>query len=113
VIKSGGINLVLDEKALRATMTGPNGPVAKHLARLGGKIESRAKVLASGELVNVRTGRYRSSLTWRMFTRGDRIGVAIGSGVHYARFIESGSRYMNPRRVLSTAAGQVLGKSII
>lgn len=83
-------NVVIDEKALHALLSSPSGPVAKELGRIGARIEGRAKELLGGELVHVDTGRLRSSTTWKLFTRGNQIGVAIGSGVHYAIPIHEG-----------------------
>lgn len=113
MIGAGDVTVVIDQKALQALMASPSGPVAKHLGRLGAKIEGRSKQLASGELVNVDTGRYRSSLTWRLFTRGSTVGVAIGSGVYYALFLELGTSRMSARPVLQTAAREILGASKI
>ena len=105
-------NVVLDEKALHALIASPSGPVAKELGRIGARIEGEAKQLSSGELVRVRTGRYRSAWAWKLFTRGDSIGVAVGNGVHYSVFLERGTRFMAPRRVLATAAQRVFGRPV-
>lgn len=106
-------NVVLDEKALHALLASPSGPVAKELGRIGARIEGEAKRLLSGELVGVRTGRLRSSTTWRLFTRGNQIGVAVGSGVNYSVFVHGGTRFMDGRPYLKIAAQRVLGVSSI
>lgn len=98
------MTLVINQAQLDALLNGPNGPVARMLARKGAQIEGSAKRLASGELVNVDTGRYRASITWRLFTKGNTPGVAIGSGVHYGEFLEFGTKHLAARQVLRTAA---------
>jgi hypothetical protein len=126
---------VIDEAALTALLAGPNGPVAKELGRLGARIEGEAKQLLSGDLVNVDTGRLRSSTTWRLFRRGQNLGVAVGSGVHYAEPVHNGgprqvrahtrtrkggrahqvrahTRNITARPYLKIAASRVLGRPI-
>ena len=105
MIKAGKVEFVVDQAALHALLASPQGPVAKELGRLGGRIEGRAKELLSGELVAVDTGRLRSSTSWKLFTRGDTVGVAVGSGVWYSQVIHQGGDFnvsshsrSNPRR---------------
>ena len=104
MIRAGQVTYVLDERALQQLATGPNGPIAKRLAREGAKIEGTAKQLVSGELLRVQTGRLRASTTWKLFQRGNKIGVAVGSGVRYSVFQHEGTRYITPRPYLAEAA---------
>ena len=113
VVRAGDAEFVLDEAALVALFKSPNGPVAKHLARVGGQIEGEAKQLLSGDLVDVDTGRLRSSTTWKLFTQGDVIGLAVGSGADYSRHVHEGTRFMVGRPYLVIAARRVLGPSVI
>lgn len=103
VIRATPAKVVIDPAALAALVNSPNGPVAKELARTGARIEATAKQLLTGEIVNVDTGRLRSSTVWRIFTRNGRIGVAIGSSVDYAEIVHG--PFLEPTWVTRNVAG--------
>lgn len=99
------IELVLSESAIHAVL-GVNGLVGPMLARVGVFGESRAKYYASGNEggPNVDTGRFRSSLTWRLGEDGEGPYVEIGSNVEYAAFLELGTSRMAARPSIIPAA---------
>lgn len=98
------VTLIIDEAALQQMLTGPDGPVVRHLARVGAGVEAIAKRLLSGELVGVVSGRLRSSTTFKLFMLGQYPGVAIGSAVNYATYVHDGTRNMDGRPYLIIAA---------
>ncbi len=70
--------------------------------------------LSNGLAVNVDTGRLRSSASWRLFTRGQRLGLAVGVGARYGSYLSQGtSRGLAARPFLEDAARAVLGPSVI
>lgn len=81
----------MDEAALRRLLTGRNSGVARALARKAVATETAAKQIATSEGL-VDTGRYRSSIGWRLGEDGQGIFAEIGSRVRYAGFIERGTR---------------------
>ncbi len=90
--------LVFDDAALRRLLSGPNGPVARDLARRATRVQNQAKLNASGRPgPRVRTGRLRSSISYRVITtnRGT-LRADIGTNVFYGRYLELGLR--NGRR---------------
>ncbi len=113
MIGQGETRLIIDEAALQALLKSPTGPVARHLARVGAAIEGEAKQLATGELVNVQSGRYRSSISSKLFVRGNTIGVIISANAFYSKYLEFGTRHMSARPVMQTAARRILGPSVI
>jgi hypothetical protein len=70
----------------------------------------RARALASGPLVNVRSGRYRASIHASARMQGDVVTGAIFASAKEARFIEYGARRrISARHVLQTAIDQMRG----
>jgi phage gpG-like protein len=80
----------LFEAELAQFMRSANGPVALELTRLAVRVETQAKINATGS-PNVQTGRYRSSISWRLGIDGDGLFAEVGSNVEYARFLEEGT----------------------
>lgn len=81
-----------DTAALDELLKGTHGIIAVWLGRVGLRVESQAKLNASGRPgPNVQTGRLRSSITWQLGK--DEIGlyVDVGSGVYYAGYVELGT----------------------
>lgn len=87
-----------DAGAIRNLVAGPNGPVAKDLARRAIRVESRAKTLCP-----VDTGRLRSSIRWQIVRRPAGLVAIIGSDVQYAGLVHNGTRYMRARPFLVDA----------
>jgi hypothetical protein len=60
-------DVIYDQAALHALLQGPNGPVARDLARRAVAVESQAKINATQRPgPRVDTGRLRSSISWRL-----------------------------------------------
>lgn len=82
-----------NEPEIRNLLEGTTGPVARELARHAMRIESRAKTNASGRPgPNVRTGRLRSSITWRLGHDAEGLYADIGTNVPYGYYLETGLR---------------------
>jgi hypothetical protein len=89
---------VLDAAGLQHVLTGPGGPVYRDLLRRCIRVESRAKLNASGRPgPRVDTGRLRASITHRIVASPDGIYGEVGTVVEYARYVEYGTR---PHRIV-------------
>lgn len=80
------------------------GPVARDLVRRAIRVERSAKQYATGTGggPHVRTGRLRNSITWR--EGKDRTPyVDVGTAVHYAPYVELGTKRMAARPFLRPA----------
>lgn len=92
---------VINEAGVRELLI-PGGPVAIDLTRRGVRVQNRARALASGQLVNVQTGRYRASILAGTAQADPAHGlrVTVGSNVSYADKIELGTseRRISPVR---------------
>lgn len=91
-------DVIFNEGSLRAFLNGPNGPVARDLARRAIQVETAAKINAShsrpsapGTGPAVRTGRLRASISWRLGEDSIGLFAAIGSAVEYAAYVELGT----------------------
>lgn len=81
--------LIWDDIALRAALITAEG---RDLARRAIAVESAAKVNASGRPgPNVRTGRLRASISWRLGEDALGLYADIGSNVEYAGYVENGT----------------------
>lgn len=87
------VKVFVDPAEIQRLVTSPDGPVAKELARIGAKVHGTAIQLLTNDMVNVDTGRLRSSTTWKLFTQNGTLGVAIGSSVFYAIIIHDGGTF--------------------
>lgn len=90
------MRVILNEPEIAAILNSPSGPVAKDLARRAIRVESQAKVNASGRPgPRVRTGRLRSSIHWELVVTDNGVGgflfARVGSNVSYARHVEIGT----------------------
>ena len=97
-------NIVFDSAGLRALLKSASGPVARDLARRAVRVESQAKINATGRPgPNVISNRLRSSITWEL--GNDEIGlyVDVGSNVEYAEFVEKGTDRSGPFPYLEPA----------
>ena len=84
--------LVFNEVLLAAFFRRPDGGIARDLAARAIRVESAAKVNASGRPgPNVQTGRLRASITWALGE--DELGLfaAVGTDVFYAPYVELGT----------------------
>jgi hypothetical protein len=103
---------IWNDVALHQTLQGSTGPVARDLAERAVKVESRAKLNASGRPgPNVDTGRLRASIGWRLVEIPGGIAAEIGTNVEYAEYLEvtgvgsSGVTYPFLRPALVAAGG--------
>lgn len=81
----------MDDAAIRRLLTSRNGGIARSLARKSVAVESAWKQIATADgLVN--TGRYRSSISWRLGQDGLGLFGKIGSAVSYAGLLEHGTK---------------------
>ena len=93
--KFGDAKLVLDQAALAALLKSESGPVARQLLKLGVQIEGEAKQLLTNRLVNVVTGRLRSSTTHVLARgRGGNLALYVGSGAEYAAHVHARRPYL-------------------
>lgn len=72
------------------------------LDKVSQEITTQAKAISP-----VKTGRLRDSINW--FKRS-KLHNKIGSDVHYAKYVELGTRYMAPRAFLRKSARRILGR---
>lgn len=78
-----------NEAGLRVLLT---GPVSQDLVRRAIRVEASAKQHATGRPgPNVRTGRLRGSITWRLGEDPVSPYADVGTAVHYAPFVELGT----------------------
>lgn len=76
--------------------------------RLNRDMVDRARALASGPLVNVRTGRYRGSIRGSVSVKGDIVTGVLYANAPEARFIEYGAKkHITPRHVLETTIAEM------
>jgi Bacteriophage HK97-gp10, putative tail-component len=91
------VRFVLNPVGLRDVLESPSGPVYRDLLRRAIRVESRAKLNASGRPgPNVDTGRLRASITHRLVVDANGLYAEVGSNVSYAAFVEYGTR---PHRI--------------
>ena len=83
---------------------------ALDIARRAILVESQAKRNAStpppsqpGQGPSVRTGRLRSSITWRLGEDAKGVYADVGTNVHYAPYVELGTSRMRARPFLRPA----------
>ncbi len=97
--------LRFNEAALHRLLTSPQGPVARDLAVRAIRVQNQAKLNASGRPgPRVRTGRLRSSISWRIVvTTTGTLRADIGTNVPYGRYLETGLRNGRRYPYLSTA----------
>lgn len=109
-----GDKLRVNQAALATALRGRQGPVARDLARRAIRVESRAKLNASGIRIagnpnpeqrgpRVRTGRLRSSISWTIAEDGRGLYAAVGTNVFYAKWVELGSDRAPPYPFLRPA----------
>lgn len=93
-----------NEAALSLLLNSRDGPVARDLARRAVRVESQAKVNASGRPgPNVDTGRLRSSIRWFLGADAQGLFAAVGSDVEYAAYVELGTDRAPPYPYLRPA----------
>jgi len=79
-------------EAIKALLTGPNGPVVKDLTRRGRRVENQAKINCP-----VDSGRLRASIHLRHVLIHGEPGVEIVAATNYARWVHDGTGIYGPR----------------
>lgn len=89
--------VTFDPAALQLLLEGPSGPVATDLLRRGVRVETQAKINATGREYGdgtrgprVRTGRLRASITHQLGADARGLFVDVGTNVPYGRLLELG-----------------------
>lgn len=89
---AAGDRVRVNQAALQRLLRGPNGPIARDLARRAIRVEAQAKLNASGRPgPKVRSGRLRSSISWAPGQDARGLYAVIGTNVYYAKWVELGS----------------------
>lgn len=94
----------MDNDALQLLFGSIDGPTGKALAKIGVRVMTRSKRLCA-----VDTGRLRSSITMEMGKDGDDVVARVGTNVHYAPYLEFGTRRMTARPFLRPALDAARG----
>ena len=100
---SGDVSVRFDQANLRRYLNGPNGDVARHLARGAIRVTNEARLNATGRQVegatnpegrgpNVDTGRLRSSIAWQIGSDTAGLYADIGTNLSYGFWLETGLR---------------------
>jgi len=106
--------LRVNQALLMQALHGRQGPVARDLSKRAIRVESRAKLNASGIKIagnpnpeqrgpRVRSGRLRSSISWALAEDGRGLYAAVGTNVYYAKWVELGSDRAPPYPFLRPA----------
>lgn len=104
--------LILYPGALHDLLNGPNGPVARDLAKRAIRVESAAKLLLNnpypppsspGSSPHKRSGRLQTSITWELGEDALGLFAAVGTNVEYGDYLERGTERMQPRPFLQPA----------
>lgn len=104
--------VVWNHSALDAFVNGPNGAIARDLARRAVNVETQAKINLNqsfppasvpGEPPHKRSGRLQTSVTWQLGQDSIGLYAIIGSNVEYAEYLELGTDKMAPRPWLRPA----------
>lgn len=104
--------VVLNEPALRRLLSSSEGPVAANLTQRAIRVESQAKINATGNNggPRVRTGRLRSSITHRLVLTEQGIAAEIGTTVFYGRYLELGHPNTAHAYPIRSPGGKFTGK---
>lgn len=98
------ITFIANPQALERLFNSPSGPLARNIAQKAIRVESQAKVNASGRPgPRVRTGRLRSSIHWEIVVQNGNMFARVGSRVQYARAVEMGTKNARPYPYLRPA----------
>jgi hypothetical protein len=81
------------QERLYALGLGPSGPIFRYVLTVSLKVDARAKLFLSNDLVNVRTGNLRSSQAPPVLTNaGTRIIAVLQNTASYSLIVHEGSR---------------------
>lgn len=85
------VNLQINNAAVRALLTDPQGDIADDLLRRGNNVAALAKKYAP-----VNTGRLRASITAKLVKFGGNLAVLVGTNVSYAGYQHEGTGIYGP-----------------
>ncbi len=85
------VNLQINQRAVRALLVDPDGPVAEELMRRGRNVAFYARKYAP-----VDTGRLRASITTELVQYAGSIAVIVGTNVNYAMYQHEGTGIYGP-----------------
>lgn len=85
------VNLQINNAAVRALLTDPQGDIADDLLRRGHNVESLAK-----KYCPVNTGHLRASITTKLVKYGGNLAVLVGSNLNYAMYQHEGTGIYGP-----------------
>lgn len=95
-----GVRHKLDQAALHALLTSPQGGVARDMLRRGLRVETKAKQNLQSEPKRVDTGRLRASINTQAYTLDGKPVVGVGTNVKYAVYVHNGTGLYGPNAKL-------------
>jgi len=86
--------VTINKGALNQVLYGSGGPVYRHIAESGLRVQQEARRLVSGPLLNVRTGRGRAGIVSRMGVngRGPVATISTSPETGYMAALHEGTR---------------------
>jgi len=90
----------IDDRAIQALLTSPQGGVIKDLLRRGLKVESKAKLNLQSDPRRVNTGRLRGSIRTTLVSVAGKPAVRVGTTVFYALYVHDGTGLYGPKHSL-------------
>lgn len=85
-------HIVFNDREFDRVFLSPEGPVGVELGAAAIRVESAAKINASGRPgPNVRTGRLRSSIQWGYGVDEHGLYADVGTNVPYGEYLETGN----------------------
>lgn len=97
-LRGQDIEVVFKKDALHYLLLAIDGPTARYLIAKAVTVERVAK-----RLCPVDTGRLRASISYRLGIDMDGVYAVIGTDVHYAKYVEFGTRFMRAQPFLRPA----------
>lgn len=85
------VNLQINQRAVRALLVDPDGPVGQELLRRGRNVAYFARRYAP-----VDTGRLRASITTELVTYAGSLAAIVGTNVNYAMYQHEGTGIYGP-----------------
>lgn len=86
----------INEAALIQRLCRPGGPVETDIARRSLRVRNQAVLYCTNQMVNIRTGRLASSITWSIERIGGIPVGVIGTNVEYAKYVHNGTGLYGP-----------------
>lgn len=110
-----GTQVEFYRERLYALGAGPSGPIYRYVLMVSMKVDARAKMYLSNDLVKVRTGNLRSSQAPPILTNaGTRIIAVLQNTASYSLIVHEGSRPHDilPKRRLVLTGWQYEGAPV-